>query len=299
MKNLFIQKLEIHINSNGKNYGCSYAFESGLNIIRGESSSGKSTLANVIIYGLGLEILLGVKGPQSMTPALRERFEFVKQELVIDESFIEMEIKNHQNKCIILRRQIKGGKKDHKLIQVITKKDSNLSKEPIKPQYFFLHDPGSAQRIRGFHNYLAKLLGLDLPIVQTYKFNEVPLYIECLFSLFFVEQYKGWREILATLSTQYGIRDMGKRVIEYIIALDVYENEKKREQINKELFRLQEKWSNSFYLLRSFAKEIKGILNIQIKKIPKELSLENLPKVLFYGENDEYITIEEKKEEFN
>ena len=267
MKSLFIQKLEIQIKSNEKNFGCSYAFESGLNIIRGENSTGKSTLANAILYCLGLEIILGMKGPQSMTPALRERFEFANRELEVDESFIEMEIKNHQNECIILRRQIKGGKKDHKLIQVLIKNDSGLLKDDIKPHYFFLHDPGSAQREHGFHNYLAKFLGLDLPIVQTYKFNEVLLYLECLFSLFFVEQYKGWSEILATIPTQFGIKDMGKRVIEYIMALEVYENEKKREQINKKLYHLQEKWNNSFYLLRSFAKEINGILNNQIKKL--------------------------------
>ncbi len=44
----------------------------------------------------------------------------------------------------------------------------------------------------GFHNFLAKFIGYQLPEVNGSDQRRVTLYLECLFPFFFVEQISGW-----------------------------------------------------------------------------------------------------------
>jgi predicted ATPase len=68
------KKLKVKIFSDNKLYGYEYEFNDGLNIIRGDNSSGKSTLVNSLIYSLGMEELIGSKGVNSLPYALKTYF---------------------------------------------------------------------------------------------------------------------------------------------------------------------------------------------------------------------------------
>ena len=58
---MFIRAVEIRINSGNERFGFRCKFDSGLNIIKGRNSSGKSTLVNTLMYALGLEELIESK----------------------------------------------------------------------------------------------------------------------------------------------------------------------------------------------------------------------------------------------
>ena len=73
---MFIRAVEIRINSGNERFGFRCKFDSGLNIIKGRNSSGKSTLVNTLMYALGLEELIGVKGERALTSAVQDRFQY-------------------------------------------------------------------------------------------------------------------------------------------------------------------------------------------------------------------------------
>ncbi|EGR1279171.1 hypothetical protein D9A20_18750, partial [Vibrio cholerae] len=57
--------------TDNEDYGYKIQFGSGLNIIRGDNSSGKSTFVNSLIYALGMEEIIGSKGNVSLPYALK------------------------------------------------------------------------------------------------------------------------------------------------------------------------------------------------------------------------------------
>jgi|SRR5580692_748686 hypothetical protein len=57
---------------------------------------------------------------------------------------------------------------------------------------YFVRVEGAAQRPLGFHNSLSSFLGWQLPTVSRFDGSDVPLYLECIFPLFIVEQKHGW-----------------------------------------------------------------------------------------------------------
>ncbi|PWQ92602.1 AAA family ATPase, partial [Leucothrix pacifica] len=54
---LRFKRFKIVVQTTDSDYGFDCRFEDGLNIIRGDNSSGKSTLINSIIYSIGMEEL--------------------------------------------------------------------------------------------------------------------------------------------------------------------------------------------------------------------------------------------------
>ena len=63
---LRINAIKIEVNTSDGLFGCEYTFNKGLNIIKGDNSSGKSTLFQSILYALGFEELLGGKNEKTM-----------------------------------------------------------------------------------------------------------------------------------------------------------------------------------------------------------------------------------------
>lgn len=72
MLGLNIDNLSISVSTSGGEFECSIPFYDGLNIIRAENSSGKSTCVNAIAYGLGLEAILGPSRKRPFPKSLYE-----------------------------------------------------------------------------------------------------------------------------------------------------------------------------------------------------------------------------------
>ncbi|MGI5137801.1 hypothetical protein [Streptomyces sp. CA-106110] len=71
--------------------------------------------------------------------------------------------------------------------------------------------------------------------MPTYGGKEVPLYLQVLAALFFVEQKQGWSGIVPRMPTQYQIREPLRRAIEFYLKLDVMERARKRAELQQGL----------------------------------------------------------------
>lgn len=245
MIGLQLERFKIALNTTGGEYGFECEFKSGLNIVRGNNSSGKSTLVNSLIYSLGMEEILGGKGEKTLPYALKEYVESEnKDKIKIVSSYVYLQISNKNGDVVTLKRAINSTNKDVKLIEVIhgdylSGKDREFE---IHPKY--LHDKGSAQNAAsGYFTFLENFVGLSLPFVPGANGGEVKLYIQTIFSSLLIEQKRGWTDYIAN-TPYYAIRDVRTKIVEFILGLDVFENERLKSNLTSDLADIQSKWSD-------------------------------------------------------
>lgn len=229
-----------------QNYGYIIEFNSGLNIIRGDNSSGKSTLVNSLIYSLGMEEIIGSKGNTTLPYALKERFDLDGKEKRILSSTVYLEIENKFGKTITLKRVIKSEDADTKLIQIIEGAYlTNPSLNNLKSRYTFLHDAGSAQDAEhGFFAYLEKFIGLELPSLIDNKGKETKLYLQSIFAALIVEQKRGWTDYIANIP-YFGVSGMREKVASFLLNLDNFRNKKILNELQSERSTLINRWSET------------------------------------------------------
>ena len=77
------------------------------------------------------------------------------------------------------------------------------------------------------------------------RFNDVDtlLYLDTIFPLLYVEQKLGWGRLSARYPTWLGIRDVGRRTVEFLLGLDAYANALERVAVQEEIKRLKREWS--------------------------------------------------------
>jgi hypothetical protein len=128
------------------------------------------------------------------------------------------------------------------------------------PQDYYLGFPGSAQNDRGFHTFLASFLGYDLPNVPRYEGADVPLYLETIFPLFYVEQKRGWAALQLLTPTYYKIKDVQKRAFEYVLGLLVNEMISKRLHLIEQRNKVSEQWRTEVGRCKAVAASVNGEL---------------------------------------
>lgn len=250
-------------------FGYRFTFSSGLNIIRGDNSSGKSTFVNSLIYALGMEEIIGAKGPAVLPYALKDKFEHNGIDIPIFESAIYLELENEENKTITLKRYIKSKDTDAKLIQIIDGPYlSNKENQVQYPSHFtFVHDPGSAQDPeRGFHAYLERFMRLTLPEISDNKGKGAKLYLQSIFSALIIEQKRGWTDYIANIP-YYGISGMREKVASFLLDLDTFRNNKRLSELLTSRDKLLSQWSSNITDMK-LTTEYKGIAFNGIPKNP-------------------------------
>lgn len=248
-----INRLIIVINSEGELYGTDLEFNKNLNIIRGENTSGKSSCIDAIFYALGQEELIGRKGETCLKSALRQEFKINGENKIVEGSKVYLEISN-RDKTIVIERVITDNEVNQKLIKVYEGTYSN--KKNLKE--YFLHDPGSATHELGFHKFLEDFFEWKLPDVPSYKGKEIKLYMQTVFAAFFIEQKKGWSDFLSTIPTIYGIKNVSNRVIEFILNLDVMENNRRKEELRERKKSIESEWNKVFEIIKWELNKING-----------------------------------------
>lgn len=261
---LKIRAIQIKVQTDNGDYESSFEFDNGLNIIRGNNTSGKSTLFQAVLYGLGMEELLGSKNERTMQSVLRDRVEYPKGTFHnVLQSVVNLEIENKE--IITTQRIVKHNQRSPKLIRIFR---GDLLSSPNKSFEFvdtWIHDKGGATNTeRGFHFYLEQFLGWKIPDV-VYAYNDIrKLYIQTVFPAFIIEQKRGWSEFLATIP-YFGIRQAESRAIEFLLDLDVFETKKKKQLIKEHKNKLTQNWGVLFdefrYLARRGGIEVMGITN--------------------------------------
>lgn len=216
-----------------KPFGFEYGFKSGLNILTGDNSSGKSTVLSCIYYCLGMEQLMGSKGVNALSPALHQVLNFDGHACNVYESSCSLTFTANNGKRYSLTRQIETS--DEISINEILILDGNTT----TPK--FVHsarDHGD----QGFYQWLAEVNGLKIFNVESFSGESTkPLYMQNVFSLAFIEQTKGWSDIFSMMPS-FGIKDPKQKVVEYSLGLKSLELNMKLDQIKTEKNQIKGEW---------------------------------------------------------
>ena len=245
-----IRGLKLKITTDDGEFGFSMNFASNLTIIRGGNSSGKSTAVNSLLFGLGMEELIGGRSESVLPYGVKDHFDFDGKKIPVVSSEVLVELENASHNVVTLRRAIRDEKRSHKLIEVlngavVTSADSIRI---IKSTYLF--DQGAAQLEEGFHKYLEDFIGLRLPRVASSNGGETKLYLQTIFAALAVEQKRGWSDYLANIPF-YGIRDAKSRVVEFLLGLDVFESNALRNRLNSEASDIASAWEGQIIKTRA------------------------------------------------
>ncbi len=286
MLGLTIHNLNIAVNTNGGVFSCSIPLGNGLNVIRADNSSGKSTCVNAIAYGLGLEAILGPGRKRPFPKSLYEEIFDTKSDqnpFFVSTSTVSLEVENSDGESAVLIRDISGN--DRK----ITVESSEEEKD------YFLGSSGqvgSAVSERGFHHWLADFIGWSLPKVVTFDGKETTLYLECIFPLFFVEQKRGWSEIQANIPTHYGIRNVKRVAAEFCLGIDSFEFEKKVINYKNIIEKAETEWEK----IASAAEVAADFNSVELGTIPSIDKYQDSANIDFsYYEGDTLISVSEQQ----
>ncbi len=276
---LRINVIKIQIVTADGLYGFEQSFQNGLNIIRGNNSSGKSSLFQAILYALGLEELLGGKNEKTMQSVLKDQVEFPDSnfhEVLQSEVFLEIENKN----TITIRRSIISPTESPKLVNIYYGNLLTGNNKYLKKQSMYIHDKGGAtDTTYGFHFFLSEFLGWSLPEVINNQGQPAHLYIQQIAPIFMIEQKSGWSDFFSTMP-YYGIKQATSRVIEFILNMDIFENQKKKTELNYREDCLKETWKTEYIKISNLARDTRydlqgltenpSILNIKEVFLAKE-----------------------------
>lgn len=265
-------------------YEADIGFHSGLNIIQAPNTSGKSTCLQAIIYVLGLERALGPQLAIPLPYAMRERIHATEDqpyEMVL-QSFVELEIENERGEVIVLHRDVVGGK-DTKLIQVTF--GSALRERAVRTRQrdFYVLDGGSAVQEDGFHFFLSGYLGWSLPTVARYDGTECPLYLEAIIPMLFVEQKRGWSTIQGPFPTYFRIQDVARRVMEFLLNLDVAIHRRQRSELRSTIDEFNGRWTQERSKLADAAARIGRIRGLPQKPNAEFAQDPQIDLQLFHG----------------
>lgn len=233
--------------------GRTLSFSEGLNLLRADNSSGKSTALQGIVFALGLEGMLSPSHRVPLTHAMTARVALDGVESEVLESDVQMQITNGDGRSVTLTRSVVSATRDNRLITVVEGPDMTSPGDYATADYF-VRVRGSAQNDAGFHRYLASFLGLRLPSVSKYDGSEIPLYLETVFPYFFVEQKHGWSGIEARIPAYFGIRDVSKRTAEFVLGLEAFDRILLRQRVSSNLSELEVNWQQTTTELFEVAK---------------------------------------------
>lgn len=236
-----VQCVQLRVLTDEGWFGLRIPFSSGLNIVRADNSTGKSTAVRSIVYALGLERMLSPKASPPLPPAMtREIFEGANRATVI-QSEVWLELKNGRDELLTIRRNAAGPVDT----RVISTWEAALLTQPevqIPQNDYYARDPGSVTEALGFHRKLLKFIDWRLPEVARFDGSSTLLYPEYVFPLLFVEQTRGWSGIQSVMPTFLGVRDAASRAIEFLLSLDIQEQYRAKIELEARKTGLAARW---------------------------------------------------------
>lgn len=290
MTGFTIRALQIRVKADHAVFGRDLNFTSGLNILRADNTSGKTTALMSILFALGLEGMLGPTWKVPLAHAMTDRIEHEGAEFSVHESFVRLELSNAAGQTICVTRYARSQDRDINLIAVSLGPELTLGRE-YQRRDFFVRRQGAAQREAGFHKYLAQFMALDLPDVTRTDGSEGPLYLETLFPFFFVEQKHGWSSTQARVPTHFRIKEVQRRSAEFVLGLDVLERIRQRQRLRSNMAEIEGQWS----ALKRHVAERAHATNLGLARPVGRISsgiaeYDFIPKVTI---GDEWVTLQE------
>lgn len=252
---LRIRHIQLRVQTSGGLYGADVRLDGGLTVIYAPNTSGKSTCLQALLYALGLEQMLSAKREIPLPYAMRSYVEDPATGVShrVLESFVAVGLENAAGRRITVRRNVVDEVTDRRLISVTDGPRLSDPHGQYSERDYYVLDPGAAQREAGFHRMLAEFMDWDLPTVKRYDGSDTKLYVETLFPLFYVEQKAGWSSIPAAIPTHFRIRDVAKRSVEFMLALDTHALELRRQELELRLNIQRTQWFATVEEVKSLA----------------------------------------------
>jgi hypothetical protein len=247
-----IRAVKLRIITAQGEFGFKFQFSRGLTVIRGSNSSGKSTFYNTLIYGLGMEELIGGKGEKVLPYAVKEYFVQGDSHITVESSEVFVELENASGGRVTLRRPIRDAERHSKLMEVFEGAHLTEGSELGMSQPTYLFDPGSAQKQEGYFQFLEGFMGYQLPHVPATNGGMAKLYLQTIFAALAVEQKRGWTDYIANIPF-FGIRDARIRVTEFLLGLGVFERQAKRAELDAKSVAIDSDWRKAYDTLRQAA----------------------------------------------
>lgn len=256
-----LRELHIRTRTSEGMFGTRVPFRNSLCILRAPNTSGKSTCLQAIVYALGLEGMFKSGNDVPLPQAVTEALKYQDRLIPVLESEVALELENTKGEVLTVQRAVRSNKNRN----LISTWRSPLLTDPVGQstvkQDYYVKLPGAAVRGAGFHHMLADFIGWTLPEVTRYAGGEVPLYLECICPLFIVEQKKGWAVLPARIPQYFGIRDVSKRAIEFLLDLDAYRNALKRQAAKERASGIRERWRERIHELSRLAASVNGMID--------------------------------------
>lgn len=240
---LKINRIKAISRTDGGEYGFDYTLSTGLNLISSaENTKGKSSAILAIYYCLGLEEIIGGKGKKILTSVYKTVVEGEdKGTYNVLESEAWLEISNGIE-VVTIKRAAEMINRNENLITVYHS-DMDTAHDPkTYVEDMYVHSAHSTTSSKGFHAFLEKFIGFDLPNVPSNDGSEYKLYMQLLFSGMFIEQKRGWADLFSAMPV-LGIKDAKKRVVEYVLGLDTLSNERKRASLKTQEAEITHQWN--------------------------------------------------------
>jgi hypothetical protein len=257
---LRIRYLAIVVNTDKGQFGVRRTFGDGLNVIRAENWAGKTIVVQSIIYALGLEGMFGPSQDVPLPHAVTDYLDYEDGRASVIDSMVSLEIENGAGEFLTVQRAIAGDRNRH-LITVYEGRAITNNEALETHRDYFVRERGGATSERGFHARLATFVGWTLPMAPRHDDEDCPLYLETLFPLFFVEQKLGWGRIPAKYPIYLGIRDVGRRTVEFLLGLDAYAIAIEKAAVQADIVRIRSEWIRLRTQTGKLATAAAGLLN--------------------------------------
>jgi hypothetical protein len=262
-----LRRLVIRISTNIGPYGATIDFPDGLVVIWADNSMGKSTCLKSMMWALGLEAMITTsQSDPPVTPVMKAGFQNEDGEVaVVVESEVFLEIENSSAERVVIHRAVKGTRDTHLVTVVRGPALTQTERAHLFPRGdYYVSRPGGASAEAGFHSFLSEFLGWKIPTVSTFDGRKSPLYLQAIFPYVLVEQTKGWSNIQPNMPTQFRIRDVHKRVVEFILKMDANRIAARRIELSNEKDALTLRWS----ALVANAEAAAGRVNARVESLP-------------------------------
>lgn len=228
-----IDKLEISIEARAYNdhndvrhFGKILEFSSGLNLVVGDNTSGKTTLVECMFYALGMEELIeGKQSIRSLDKAVKDQFIYRdtdgnQHEWLVKESFVRVQLSNtNEDKITIKRKIVSEDNQKNKMYVWQSAIMDNMEHKDCREYYIHNRDDHNTEYNEGFYALLAEFTDLPIIPVPARNTDKTILYMQTVFTASYIEQKRGWSDFFANIRS-YNIINPKQKLVEYLMGYE-------------------------------------------------------------------------------